>query len=60
MQTVRKYKDLNLEDGLQIFRTYFFQGSYAVVKRKPKTMTFNWQKLSPDEFHQLQEYISCK
>ena len=27
---------------------------------KPKTMTFNWQKLSPDEFHQLQEYISCK
>jgi hypothetical protein len=23
-------------------------------------MSFQWQKLSPTEFHQLQEYISCK
>jgi len=26
----------------------------------PDVMTYQWQKLSPAEFHQLQEYTSCK
>ena len=39
---------------------YISGSSVLYIDANHERMSFQWQKLSPTEFHQLQEYISCK
>jgi len=39
---------------------YISGSSVLYFDTNHERMSFQWQKLSPTEFHQLQEYISCK
>ena len=58
----------SVDEALKYFRrmdallmgVYPFQGTSPVDGKKTDTMALHWQKLSPPQFHTLQEYISCE